>query len=654
MTHRMKDLLAQRATEGFVGRAGEMRVLLRALEGDGTGVVHVHGIGGIGKSSLLEAFAARARQGNAAVVCLSCGDIEPTARGFLRELGAAIGEESGTPEDAAERLGALGPSVVLALDGYEVLRLLDTWLRQVFVPALPENVRVFLFGREAPVAAWTVSPGWQGLFQSLRLESLSDEEAVELLTRTGADPAEARRLNRFAHGHPLALKLAAAAMAERPDLDLEEIVSQRVVEELIHVYLEDVRDPLTREALDAASIIRRTTRSLLGAMLPDAAPQDAYERLRALPFVESGSDGLIVHDVVREAIAAALRSADPARYRTLRHAAWRQLRSELGSAGRSELWRYTADMVYLIENPVIRETCFPSQSYPFAVEPARRDDGPAIHDIAERQDGPESAALLDGWWQRVPEAFFVVRDRDESVIGFYAMFDPAEVDRSALKNDPIVWRLWQHLQDDPIPRKQRALFIRRWLSRDHGEGPSSVQTACWVDIKRAYLERRSSLRRVYLTAWNPEPYAPVLPTLGFQVLDGQVEVDGHSYTSAVLDFGPSLVTGWMSWLVDAELGVERDDILDIDARELVVDGQRARLTRLEFEVMRYLCRHEGKVATRNALLDEVWGIDYEGGSNVVDVIIRSLRRKMGPQATLIETVTGMGYRFRQPGPPAAG
>ena len=649
MTHRMKDLLAQRAAESFVGRSEEMGALVRALEQDSSMVVFVHGIGGIGKSSLLEAFAEQARVRNAAVVRLDCRNIEPTERGFLHELGAAIGGKASTSGATVERLERLGNRVVLAMDSYEVYRLMDTWLRQVFVPTLSDNVRVFLCGREPPVAAWTVSPGWQGLFQSIRLESLSAEETIELLSQVGVDAEEAQRLNRFTHGHPLALKLAAAAMTERPELNLEEIVSQRVVEELVRIYLADVHDPLTRDALDAASVVRRITRSLLGAMLPDVAPQDAYERLHTLPFVESGSDGLIVHDVVREAISVALVAADPVRYRAFRHAAWCQLRAELNTARPSDLWRYTADMVYLIENPVIRETCFPSQSYPFAVEPAQSEDGPAIRAMTEKQDGPESATLLDGWWQRIPQAFYAVRDRHSDVVGFYVMFDPADVNRSALKADPIVWRLWQHLQEDPIPRKQRALFIRRWLSRDHGEGPSSIQTACWVDIKRAYLERRSYLRRVYLTAWNPEPYAPVLSKLGFEVLDGPVEIDGRSYTTAVLDFGPSLVTGWMSGLVDAELGIEHDDILDIDGRELVVDDQRIRLTRLEFEVMHYLHQREGKVATRSALLDEVWGIDYEGGSNVVDVVIRSLRKKMGDQASSIETVTGMGYRFRQSG-----
>ena len=61
-------------------------------------------------------------------------------------------------EDVAVRLGSLGPLVVLALDNYEVFRLMDTWLRQVFVPSLDANLRLIVAGREAPLPAWFASP----------------------------------------------------------------------------------------------------------------------------------------------------------------------------------------------------------------------------------------------------------------------------------------------------------------------------------------------------------------------------------------------------------------------------------------------------------------------------------------------------------------
>ena len=93
--------------------------------------------------------------------------------------------------------------------------------------------------------------------------------------------------------------------------------------------------------------------------------------------------------------------------------------------------------------------------------------------------------------------------------------------------------------------------------------------------------------------------------------------------------------------------MEEDDILDIDARELVIEGRRVHLPRLEFAVMEHLHQREGKAVSRASLLTDVWGYDYEGGSNVVDVVVLSLRKRLGSKASVIETVTGVGYRFRR-------
>jgi hypothetical protein len=645
---KMKELLARQASESFVGRADEIHALLRTLDRDSPIVVHVHGIGGIGKTSLLDAVAHQARARGATVVRLDCRSVEPSERGFLHELGIAVGGDLRTAEDAAERLRQLGGRVLLALDTYEVYRMMDTWLRQVLVPALHDNVRVLFFGREAPVAAWHVSPGWQGLFQSVRLGPLDDREARELLVRSGVDEADAPRINRFARGHPLACKLAAAAIAERPDLKLREVASQHIVAELTRLYLADVKDPLTRDALDAASVVRRSTLSLLGAMLPNAAPQDAYDRLLALPFVENASDGLIVHDAVQGAIAATLHAADPSKHRALRHAAWHQLQGELRMATKEELWRYTADLLYLVETPIVREAFFPSNLQPYAVEPARSDDGEAILAITDRHEGPRAAAFLHDWWARAPQTFRAIRDRDGTLVGYYQLFDPSEIDPALLEADPIIRNWWQHVHDEPLPEQQRVLFCRRWLDADAGEAPSETQAACWLDLKGSYVAMRPVLRRIYCTAVDAATYAPVLQRLRFRILpQAQVELDGRQYHSAVLDFGPGLFNGWLTSLVGLELGVEQEDILDVEARELVLDGQRIGLTPLEFGVFHHLYQREGKVVTRIALLEDVWGYDYTGGSNVIDARVWSLRKKMGERGDMIETVPGAGYRFRR-------
>ena len=114
----------------------------------------------------------------------------------------------------------------------------------------------------------------------------------------------------------------------------------------------------------------------------------------------------------------------------------------------------------------------------------------------------------------------------------------------------------------------------------------------------------------------------------------------------MLDFGPASVDGWISNLVGTELGVGEEKLLDAEARELVLDGARVNLTKLEFDVFHYLSQNDGKAISRDRLLDDVWGLSYHGGSNVVDVVIRALRKKIGPRADMIETVRGVGYRFR--------
>jgi pimeloyl-ACP methyl ester carboxylesterase/DNA-binding winged helix-turn-helix (wHTH) protein len=84
--------------------------------------------------------------------------------------------------------------------------------------------------------------------------------------------------------------------------------------------------------------------------------------------------------------------------------------------------------------------------------------------------------------------------------------------------------------------------------------------------------------------------------------------------------------------------------LDVANRALVVDGERVSLTPLEFGVIRRLVDRRGTVVTRDELLEDVWKQPF-AGSNKVDAVVRTLRRKLGHYATAVETVTGHGYRF---------
>ena len=90
-------------------------------------------------------------------------------------------------------------------------------------------------------------------------------------------------------------------------------------------------------------------------------------------------------------------------------------------------------------------------------------------------------------------------------------------------------------------------------------------------------------------------------------------------------------------------------VLDQDAHTVSCDGQRVPLTYKEYELLRLLLSHPGMAFTRDQLMAQVWGTDYCGETRTVDMHIRTLRQKLGPYGSLIQTVRNVGYRLEEQG-----
>ena len=84
--------------------------------------------------------------------------------------------------------------------------------------------------------------------------------------------------------------------------------------------------------------------------------------------------------------------------------------------------------------------------------------------------------------------------------------------------------------------------------------------------------------------------------------------------------------------------------VDVKKHEVTVDGKEISLTLKEFELLEKLMRNQGIVLTRDQLLTEIWGYDFDGETRTVDVHIRTLRQKLGEKGEIIQTVRGVGYR----------
>ncbi len=83
-------------------------------------------------------------------------------------------------------------------------------------------------------------------------------------------------------------------------------------------------------------------------------------------------------------------------------------------------------------------------------------------------------------------------------------------------------------------------------------------------------------------------------------------------------------------------------VLEVEARRVLREGAPVALTAKEYQVLELLLLNRGRLFTKEEILERVWGPGYEGESNLVEVYVKNLRKKLGEE--LIETVRGLGYR----------
>jgi DNA-binding response OmpR family regulator len=184
------------------------------------------------------------------------------------------------------------------------------------------------------------------------------------------------------------------------------------------------------------------------------------------------------------------------------------------------------------------------------------------------------------------------------------------------------------------------------------ETGGQVAEAILVDARRDLVQARS-LCRLLRTTGVSVPVFAVLTEGGLVALTAEWGVDDvllDSAGPAEVDARLRLATGRVATVESAaaEPGVVRAGDLTIDEGTYTcrLRGRALDLTFKEFELLKYLAQHPGRVFTRAQLLQEVWGYDYYGGTRTVDVHVRRLRAKLGAEhEQLIGTVRHVGYKI---------
>lgn len=205
MASRLADHFSTARHHRFVGRENERAILQTALQVEKWPffVLSVFGPGGVGKTTLLQEFAALCRQHDVNVIPLDARNLDASPNSFILALQFSLG----TASSPLDFLSTQEKRYVICIDTYEKLNPLDGWIREVFLPQLPENVLLLMAGREPLAAGWRSDAGLNTFIRTIPLRNLNPEESRSYLNLRRVSPRTTSSRTRF-HPRPSAGALA--------------------------------------------------------------------------------------------------------------------------------------------------------------------------------------------------------------------------------------------------------------------------------------------------------------------------------------------------------------------------------------------------------------------------------------------------------------
>ncbi|MEU8239422.1 ATP-binding protein [Actinoplanes missouriensis] len=476
----------------FVGRAAELTRFRTALRGGphAPAVIHLHGPGGLGKSTLLRRFADVARDAGRPVVEVNGRLIDPSPSGFTAEAGA-------TQPDGA----------VLLIDAFEHIAGLEDWLRESFLPGLPADALTVIAGREGPSTGWLSDLAWQEAMVVQRLDELTSAEAHDLLEARGLAPAVRKEVFDFAGTHPLALTLAAAVatddvFAPTPDL----------LASLLNRLVGDVPDDAHRLALEIAAHAMTTTQGLLRAVAGPQRAAELFDWLRRLPVADWGRQGLYLHELVSDTIDADLRWRDPEGYADMHARVGHHLLEQARTATEADAMIAIRELSYLKRYGSMGEFFQMQREGDFHEDRLRPGDETTLIRFAAETEGAESAAIVAHWLRRQPEAFWVYRDsRTGEPAGFLCSLRLTEPPSD---EDPVAEAAWEYAErTSPIRPGEHVRLARYCLYPPAYYQISSCLHLMQLRICADWI-RQPGLAWSFIISPYPELWTPLMEHLG--------------------------------------------------------------------------------------------------------------------------------------------
>jgi hypothetical protein len=624
MARKLADILSITRRQYFTGRDKELQIFKTIVQASQLScfLLYLHGPGGQGKTTLVKEYTDFCREQAVSFIHVDGRDINAAPQNFI----TALQEQLQTKEDIFIALQKTDSRMVLLVDTYEKLTPIDDWMRQEFLPQMPDNVLTVLSGRKAPSKNWVLDNGWQQLMKVLQVRNLSPSESRQLLLKRNVPEQELDSILDFTHGHPLALSVVADMYAQFPGKKFNPDESPDTVRTLLESFIQKAPSPAHRIALEICAIVYITTESLLQQVMGVEDASELFEWLQELSFIESNRLGLYPHDLARDAICADLRWRNPDWNKELYNRIRTYYTGKFEQVSGDEM-RMVLFMLNFLhrQHPMVRPYFDWQETGSHWMEQMLPADQPYLEAMVEKHEDAESVLQFKSWMGHEAAQVWVFRNFEKKPCGFVMRININEIDSNAVIEDPVTAAAKKYASQNFNLRKgDVCTLFRYWMAEDTYQGVSNLQSSMFLAIVQYYLSA-PGLAITLLNCAYPDFWSMVLTYADLELVTPlDFKVNGMPHGWYMHDWRKTPPGAWLNKLGQRELGFE---IAQEDQQVQMLVLSEEEFANSVYEALKDY--QSDKKLLANPLLRSRFVMNFAGSDKDTTILLASLKDCLG-------------------------
>lgn len=569
---RLKDILQQQRKKNFVGRQKELSFFESLLHEAQPSIhlLYIYGPGGQGKTTLLKQFADSCKEAAVPFIQIDCRYVDAHPAGFTKAFQAASPFKNKV--DILTEIENYDGIVILLVDTYEKLKPLDDWLRLEFLPELPGNVITVISSRTRLSTNWKTDPGWQSITKVFSLKELDEGESRQLLSRRNIPANQIQRIVDYAHGHPLALCIVADMFDQRRDSKFDPLDSPDIMKTLLDQFVQEVPSPAHKVALELCSLVHVTTEKLIEEVLAPQMAPELFNWLTTLTFIEKGPAGIYPHDLARDAIAAEMHWRNPEWYRHLHIKIQQYFSSRLVKQSGERQRELLFGLIFLHRmNPAVKPFFDFQETGESWQDKMKEEDKVYLVETVKKFEGKAAAEIFAKWIDHDAADIWVYRDGDKVPAGFVLKVNLEKI--SAKTHDEAINALLPYKKELNVAEGELMTAFRTWMSREHYQNVSGVQSAIFLGIVQWYFT--PALAVSLFSCANPDFWQQMLNYADLHYLPAfDYEINDQRYGWYMHDWRKRTPAAWLELMGKKEIN-EEDEVTGSEEKNAAMLTEQA-------------------------------------------------------------------------------